>query len=403
MSDQSPKTSLIVNWMPGFAEKLLEALPELASRASLLPQKGNQTVLRGLSCANNDACFSSIYAVGQVMDAVLGGECPTKNVEVLVPSTCVNCRAGDLPGLLRRALSDAGFSHIPVQSLAERLAQFDEDKQPVLSETAGKKATETLLLCDLREQLLLRLRPRVKSDDLSEFEKWSLSQISFAIKTDGGFIPAAQSLLDVTLSHIPDTEVQKPYIAFVGTAPSLFNATINSAAVLQVEEEGCEVCVPWYSDFVLYGLAVKDRAPYLQRALEEGRAQLAQLINNQTADRLPLLLPPQALDHYQQLALASKMVSKHETSGAGWLYVGQVLDMLKRGARHIVYAHSFGCLPAHTIGRGIFRELRARHSDLSIVSIEYDPGASAVNQSNRLKLLTSQAKEAFCPTNRTGE
>ncbi len=394
MSEQ-PNISLLVNWLSGFGKTMLEALPELQKSTILLPQNGSQTVLRGLSCTNNDACFSSTYAVGQVMDAVLSGEYTLENFEVIVPNICIDCRANDLEGLLRKALADAGFSQISVKSFSERYLSVSKSGQGTPTGASVKKMAEALLLCDFYEQLLLRLRPMISIDDLKDFAKQSLLQISFAVKRQVEFASAAQFLLSNAMSLMPDSAIQKPLIAFVGTAPSLFNTTINNAAVEQIEAEDCEVSLPWYSDFVLYGLFAKGISLDLLYEIEKSRAELAFLIKTKSAGKFTNMLPPRSLDYYQRLAFESKLVSKHELSGAGWLYVGHLIDLLSAGARHIVYAHSFGCLSAHTVGRGVFRALRAHHPDMSIVSIEYDPGASFVNQSNRLKLLTSQAKESF--------
>ncbi len=53
----------------------------------------------------------------------------------------------------------------------------------------------------------------------------------------------------------------------------------------------------------------------------------------------------------------------------------------------------FGCLPNHVVGKGVIKELRKRHPEANIVAIDYDPGASEVNQLNRIKLMLSTAQK----------
>ncbi|MDR0350072.1 MAG: hypothetical protein LBH64_00795 [Coriobacteriales bacterium] len=323
---------LLVNWLPGYAQTVCATLPlEVARRIVPLEQHGVATVLRGLAHTNNDACYSSIYAVGQVMEAIADGSVSQNATAVVVPHTCVGCRAGDLPGLIRKALADAGCRQIPVFTAAELLSSCSE------------------------EQLGLLARAIVAHE------------------------------LGIRLGRADTGGSTKPRVALVGTAPPLFNATINNNAVAQIEAEGCSVVIPWYSDFILYGLEAAGIASPLSAALAAARADVAATCVERGVP------PPLPLEHYRRIALDSSLVSTQETAGAGWLYVGHVLECLRSGIKDIVYAHSFGCLPAHTVGRSIFRELRARYPELNIVSIEFDPGASGVNQSNRLRLLTSLA------------
>jgi predicted nucleotide-binding protein (sugar kinase/HSP70/actin superfamily) len=323
---------LLVNWLPGYAQAIRSALPpDSAERIVLLGQEGATTVLRGLAHTNNDACYSSIYAVGQVMEAIISNNVSLDDTAVLLPHTCVNCRAGDLSALIRKALTDAGHPRVPVFTVAELLSQCPDEQLDALAQA------------------------------IVAYE------------------------LDLKLSLAGAARGGRLRVALAGTAPTLFNATINNNAIAQIEAEGCLAVTPWYSDFILYGLEAAGIVSHLSTALAIARADIASTC---VKHDIPSPLP---LGHYRRIALDSGLVSARETVGAGWLYVGHVLDYINKGIMNIVYAHSFSCLPAHTIGRGIFRELRARYPELNIVSIEFDPGASSVNQSSRLKLLTSLA------------
>ena len=70
-----------------------------------------------------------------------------------------------------------------------------------------------------------------------------------------------------------------------------------------------------------------------------------------------------------------------------------MLELIHNGAANIVCTQPFGCLPNHVVGKGVIKELRKRHPEANIVAIDYDPGASEVNQLNRIKLMLSTAQK----------
>jgi activator of 2-hydroxyglutaryl-CoA dehydratase/predicted nucleotide-binding protein (sugar kinase/HSP70/actin superfamily) len=370
----------LVNWLPDYAKGLqghFNSPDKYQGRIKALFQNGQETVLNGLSYSNSDCCYSAIYATGQVMAAVGNGDLPSSDTVILVPHTCAACRGGDIPGLVRKALKDSGSQQPRVLTMLDLLR---DDASEILTEKCPAEVASSLVLHDLREQLKLRLRPYIDEQELSCF----LKLVEMSDDPRGMLIEAARLL--------PLSVARKQRIALVGTAPTIYNPIINNQAIAQIEAEGCEVRLPWYSDFLLYVLATEKAGERLAQAVNSVRESIADSIFATTANSVPLVYPPKPLGQYLALVLDAGLATKHEVSGAGWLYIGHVLDNIENSIVNIAYLHSFGCLPAHTIGRGIFRELRFRYPDLNIVSIEYDPGASNVNQSNRLNLHTAIAK-----------
>lgn len=99
-----------------------------------------------------------------------------------------------------------------------------------------------------------------------------------------------------------------------------------------------------------------------------------------------------APSHIEELAeMASEIVSLGNQTGEGWFLTGEMLELIKSGASNIVCTQPFACLPNHVVGKGVIKELRRRHPESNIVAIDYDPGASEVNQLNRIKLMLSTA------------
>ena len=89
--------------------------------------------------------------------------------------------------------------------------------------------------------------------------------------------------------------------------------------------------------------------------------------------------------------MASEIVSIGNQTGEGWFLTGEMLELIHSGAGNIVCTQPFACLPNHVVGKGVIKELRRRHPETKIVAINFDPGASEVNQLNRIKLMLSTA------------
>ena len=70
-----------------------------------------------------------------------------------------------------------------------------------------------------------------------------------------------------------------------------------------------------------------------------------------------------------------------------------MVELINEGVNNIVLTQPFGCLPNHIAGKGMVRRIREIYPQANIVSVDYDPGASRINQENRIKLMLSAAKE----------
>ena len=49
------------------------------------------------------------------------------------------------------------------------------------------------------------------------------------------------------------------------------------------------------------------------------------------------------------------------------------------------------------MGKGVIKALRKSYPQANIAAVDYDPGASEVNQLNRIKLMLSAARKAMNP------
>ena len=70
-----------------------------------------------------------------------------------------------------------------------------------------------------------------------------------------------------------------------------------------------------------------------------------------------------------------------------------MLEYMENGIQNIVCVQPFACLPNHVVGKGVIKTIRDTYPDANIVPVDYDPGASEANQTNRIKLLMTVAKD----------
>ena len=96
-----------------------------------------------------------------------------------------------------------------------------------------------------------------------------------------------------------------------------------------------------------------------------------------------------------------EVISLGAQCGEGWLLAGEIGELVDSGVENIVCLQPFGCLPNHIVGKGVMKPLREKYQDINIISIDYDPGASEVNQLNRIKLMMSVAHEKLTKERRS--
>lgn len=197
---------------------------------------------------------------------------------------------------------------------------------------------------------------------------------------------------------LPIKDVKKPRVGVVGEILVKFLPAANNHLVDLLEQEGAEAVVPDLVDFLLYCFYNTNfKAEHL--GMKKSSARLGNLgiralewFRKPAVDALKASERFNAPSHIEELAeMASEIVSLGNQTGEGWFLTGEMLELIKSGASNIVCTQPFACLPNHVVGKGVIKELRRRHPESNIVAIDYDPGASEVNQLNRIKLMLSTA------------
>lgn len=357
----------------------------------------------GLKYVNNDACYPSLMVVGQIMDAVLSGEYDMEKTAIIISQTGGGCRASNYIGFIRRALEKAGFAHVPVISI--NLSGFEENPGFKFTTSLILKGIYSLVFGDIFMRCVYRTRPYESTPGSTNelHKKWKKICIEFLTKGKyPSFIKFRKLCREIIreFDALPRNNVIKPRVGVVGEILVKFLPSANNYLVELLESEGAEAVVPDLLDFFLYcfynnifkaeklGMS-KDAARKSKlgiKALEFVRgAASAEFAKSKYFD------PPA---HIEDLAnMAKDIVSLGNQTGEGWFLTGEMLELIHTGTNNIVCTQPFGCLPNHVVGKGVIKELRHQHPLSNIVAIDYDPGASEVNQLNRIKLMLATAQK----------
>ena len=173
--------------------------------------------------------------------------------------------------------------------------------------------------------------------------------------------------------------------------------------------QDCEVNLPGLMGFVqycaynisitaqLYGGGLAERhVPQVVLAWIAGMEGLIIRVLQENGYHVPL--------PFDQLrVLADNIIGLGNKMGEGWLLTAEMIELVRAGYENIVCAQPFGCLPNHICGKGMINKIRELYPQANITPIDYDPGATRVNQENRIKLMLAVARERLAEATDTEE
>ncbi len=367
----------------------------------LLKNDNRKAVDVGLKYVNNDACYPSLMVVGQVMEALLSGKYDLNRTAVIMTQTGGGCRASNYVGFIRRALQKAGIPNIPVISL--NLSSLESNPGFTLSYQLIKRCMFALVFGDIFMRCLYRMRPYEKEPGSANalFQRWEDRCCEFVSgrPSYGEFKKMCREIVH-DFDTLPITDEQKPKVGVVGEILVKFMPAANNHLVELLESEGAQAVVPDLMDFLLYCFYNQNfKSEYL------GTKKRSAMIANFGIYVLEKLRSTASVEleksvHFDPPAhiwrlgeMAKDIVSLGNQTGEGWFLTGEMLELIHSGVNNIVCTQPFACLPNHVVGKGVIKELRRQYPLSNIVAIDYDPGASEVNQLNRIKLMLSTAQK----------
>jgi len=396
-------TILVPGMLPIHFEFLVRILRMHGYNAELLANDGKNVVDEGLKNVHNDTCFPALLVIGQMIDALKSGKWDTEKVALMITQTGGGCRASNYIFLLRKALKRAGFEHIPVISL--NFSGLEKDSGFAVTKDMTKELLSAILYGELLMHISNQTRPYelTKGETDALIQRWvericdeiSQGQRSYKkLKNDTNLI--LEDFGKIALSG-----EKKVRVGVVGEIYIKFSPLGNNNLEAFLLSEGCEVVLPGFLDFCLYcindvlvehkkyGGSLKKRLIYwlVYKFFLRRQTNLINAIKKHGKFR-----PMGSFSHTKKLV--SGYVDETMNMGEGWLLTAEMLELIESGVNNVICTQPFGCLPNHIVGRGMMKLIKERNPQSNIVSIDYDPGATKVNQENRIKLMLSNARAA---------
>ncbi|MCI7018590.1 MAG: 2-hydroxyacyl-CoA dehydratase [Clostridiales bacterium] len=368
----------------------------------LLDNDNRQAIDTGLKFVNNDACFPSITVVGQIMQAILSGKYDTDHLAVMMTQTGGCCRASNYVAFIRRALEKAGLPNIPVISLNANGMEKNEGFH--ISTGLLRDMVKAVVYGDLLMRCLYRVRPYELTPGSANalHRKWR--DVCIEELTDDEshwhYKDLCQEIVEEFDNFPIDENLRKPRVGVVGEILVKYMPLANNHLVDLLEREGAEAVVPDLMDFLNYSVYNgKYKSEFLgakksSEFVADSTVKLIRQIRKPALEALEKSKRFEAPMHIEDIAEQTKpFLSIGNQYGEGWFLTGEMIELIKTGVPNIVCIQPFACLPNHVVGKGVIKALKKVYPQANIAAVDYDPGASEVNQLNRIKLMLSTARE----------
>ena len=395
-------TILIPQMAPIHFELLETAVNSCGYHMELLRQCTPKTVETGLKYVNNDACYPSILVTGQMIEALQSGKYDINKTALIMSQTGGGCRATNYIGFIRKALKDAGFSNIPVVSFnivgMEKMPGFK------LTVPMMDKLLKMVVYGDLLQKMLTKNRAYEvnKGETQALFDKWMDKCKKLLEKSSNKEFK--QSIYDIVNDFEKielDTSVKKPKVGIVGEVLIKYHPFGNNYVADILEKEGAEVILPDFMGFAKFMCTHKitfNSLLNINKTSSKIMKAAIKLIDILEKD-VKIALSNSKKDYLQPCDIwhledkVKDVLSIGNQTGEGWFLTAEMIEYIENDIPNIICVQPFACLPNHVVGKGVIKTIRSKYPNANISPVDYDPGASESNQTNRIKLLMTVAKD----------
>lgn len=392
-------TILIPDMLPIHFGLIMEIFRNNGYKMELLTTSTRSVVDEGLKHVHNDTCYPALLVIGQFIDALKSGKYDVNKVALLISQTGGGCRASNYIHLLRKAL-DEEFPQIPVLSL--NFSGLEKDSGFKITAGMFLQMLYAVLYGDLMMSLYNTCRAYElnKGDSKAVLDKWR-KKIAELFR-NGGYRKTKKLYREILadFSQIKRTKEKKVRVGIVGEIYVKYSPLANNHLEDFLISEGCEPVVPAFLDFCLYCAVntVNDGKIYNFSTKTTKLFGIAyKLIYSMQKQMIKIVRehgefdPPHDFENLR--AYADKYMHQGVKMGEGWLIPAEMAALAHGGVENIICTQPFGCLPNHIVAKGMSRVIKEAFQQANIVAVDYDPGATRVNQENRIKLMLANARK----------
>ena len=393
-------TILIPDMLPVHFKLLISIFEASGYKMELLQNDSRAVVDEGLKNVHNDACYPALLVIGQFMDALKSGKYDVNKTALLITQTGGGCRASNYIHMLRKCVNN-NFPQVPVVSL--NFSGLEKDSAFKIKPLMFLKMLYAVLYGDL----LMSLHNQCRAYEITPgssgkvLAKWQriLGKI---FKTGSNEYLKTKKIYRKILDDFAAVKVsseKKIKVGIVGEIYVKYSPLANNHLEDFLISEGCEPVVPALMEFILYVIAgtINDAEIYDKKTKKTTAFSVAyKLIHSKQKELIRVMEehgrfdPPHDFEHVRHLA--DKYINQGVVMGEGWLIPAEMAALAESGVENIICAQPFGCLPNHIVAKGMARAIKNGYPNANIVAIDYDPGATRVNQENRIKLMLANAR-----------
>ncbi len=368
----------------------------------LLNNTDQNLIDEGLKYVHNDTCYPALLTIGQMISALKSGKYDLEKTALMMSQTGGGCRASNYIHLLRKGLYNAGLEQVPVVSV--NLSGMEKNSGFKISISLLRRALAAIIYGDMLMLLSNQVRPyEVKCGETDNLVKEWVLKISELFISNNGFTKKDMNIefenIVNDFTNIEQNNIEKVKVGIVGEIYVKYSALANNELEKFLHTQDCEVMVPGLLAFLLFKIdnRIEDINLYGGNVIKQSFVKLLYNLGKEFEDIFIDALKDSKFvipSTYEQLKhLVTPYIGHGCKMGEGWLLTAEMLELIEHGYENIVCAQPFGCLPNHIVGKGMIRSIKKDHPNANIVTIDYDPGATKVNQENRIKLMLAVAKE----------
>ena len=397
-------TILVPNMLPMHFQMIGRVLERVGYKVELLETSGPQIAETGLKYVHNDTCYPAILVIGQFIHALQSGKYDPDRVALILFQTGGGCRASNYIHLLRKALEKAGLGHVPVISLS--MAGLEKHPGFQLTLPLVMKMMYGVLYGDLLMTLVNQCKPYEVEKGTAQAlaDRWTRQLAGeLTAGSTGGYrrVKANYRRILDQFAAIPMERRDTLKVGVVGEIFVKYSPLGNNNLEQFLVDEGAEAVIPGLLDFCLYCVYnnLLDHKLYgMQKRVQLAYRIAYRYLVNKERDMIEAIrshgrfTPPTLFTH--TISLVQGTISMGVKMGEGWLLTAEMLELADKGVNNIVCTQPFGCLPNHICGKGMMKPIKAKNPGINIVAIDYDAGATKVNQENRLKLMLANARQS---------
>ena len=396
-------TILAPNMLPMHFKMIGKVMSRSGYHLEVLETSGPRIAETGLKYVHNDTCYPAILVIGQFIDALQSGKYDPDKVALILFQTGGGCRASNYIHLLRKALEKADLGHVPVISLS--LAGLEKHPGFQLTLPLLMRMMYAVLYGDLLMTLVNQCKPYELEKGAAQAlaDRWTdrlAEEMTTGGKGNYRQVKANYRRILEAFGAIPMERRDTVKVGIVGEIFVKYSPLGNNNLEQFLVDEGAEAVIPGLLDFCLYCVYnnLLDNKLYgMQKGVQLAYKLAYRYLLDKEKDLIDAIRvhgrfePPTLFTHTVELVQGT--ISMGVKMGEGWLLTAEMLELADKGVGNIVCTQPFGCLLNHICGKGMMKPIKERNPDVNIVAIDYDAGATKVNQENRLKLMLANARQ----------